>query len=66
MPRLALKYFSDLCTAFTTARGVTVAEWVAMRELFDGPGMVPSALATPVAGPAAAVIARDEPGEDDR
>lgn len=27
------------------ARGVTVAEWVAMRELFDGPGMVPSALA---------------------
>jgi DNA-binding MarR family transcriptional regulator len=27
------------------ARGVTVAEWVAMRELFDAAGMVPSVLA---------------------
>ncbi|MFZ5784109.1 MAG: MarR family winged helix-turn-helix transcriptional regulator [Pseudomonadota bacterium] len=26
-------------------RGVTVAEWVAMRELFDGQDMLPSALA---------------------
>jgi homoserine kinase len=38
----------------------------AMQAAFAAQGIAASALATPVAGPAAAVIARDEPGEDDR